>query len=347
MSGRKTYSLVEIAAALGIEYRGQPDTQLRGIASLGLAGPEHLSFLSNIKYKPFLDNTLAGAVILHPDLAVGFTGNCLLSENPYLMYARTSAIFDSTLKPRAGVHPTAVVVSEYIHDSVSIGANCVIEEDVIIGEGSVIAPGVVVGRNSRIGKNCYIHANVTLYHNISVGDECIIHSGVVLGADGFGFAPGPSRWEKIHQLGGVQIGSQVEIGANSCVDRGALEDTVIGNNVILDDQIMIGHNVIVGDGTAMAAGCQIAGSAVIGKNCTLAGNVGVVGHITIADNVHVTARCLVSKSILQVGSYSGTIGVSASTEWRKNAARFRKLDELYRRVALLEKQLKLNDESEG
>ena len=170
---------------------------------------------------------------------------------------------------------------------------------------------------------------------------------MVIGGDGFGFAPGPAGWEKIHQLSGVQIGNRVEIGANSCIDRGALDNTIIGNNVILDDQTMIAHNVVVGDGTAMAGCCQVAGSAVIGKNCTLAGNVGVVGHITITDNVHITARCLVSKSILKPGSYSGSFGMSESTEWRKNAARFAKLDELYRRVALLEKQLKINSEGEG
>ncbi|WP_269618013.1 UDP-3-O-(3-hydroxymyristoyl)glucosamine N-acyltransferase [Zhongshania sp. BJYM1] len=347
MSGQKTFSLADVAAALELEFRGQPDTILRGIAPLGTAGPEYLSFLSNSKFKSQLESTLAGAVILHPKFATDFAGNCLLSVDPYLMYARASALFDPFIKPRSGVHPSAVVVAEDIHDSVSIAANCVIDEDVHIGEGTVIAPGVVIGRGSRIGKYCYIHANVTIYHGVSIGDESVVHSGVVIGGDGFGFAPGPHGWEKIHQLGGVQIGSRVEIGANSCIDRGALENTVIGDNVILDDQTMIAHNVVVGDGTAMAGCCQVAGSAVIGKNCTLAGNVGVVGHITIADNVHITARCMVSKSILQSGSYSGTFGVTESAEWRKNAARFSKLDELYRRVAFLEKQFKMKDEGEG
>lgn len=347
MSGQKTFSLAELAAALELEFRGQSDTLLEGIAPLGAAGPEQLSFLSNAKFKSVLQSTTAGAVILHPDLATDFAGNCLLSANPYLMYARASALFDPFTKPRAGVHPSAVVVAENIHNSVSIGANCVIEGDVEIAEGATIAPGVVIGRGSRIGKYCYIHANVTIYHGVSIGDECIVHSGVVVGGDGFGFAPGPNGWEKIHQLGGVQIGRRVEIGANSCIDRGALENTVIGNDVILDDQTMIAHNVIIGDGTAMAGCCQVAGSAVIGKNCTLAGNVGVVGHITIADNVHITARCLVTKSILQPGSYSGVFGVTESAVWRKNAARFSKLDELYRRVAQLEKQLKIRDKGEG
>lgn len=347
MSAQKTFSLAEVAAALGLEFKGRPDTVLAGMAPLSSAGPEHLSFLSNIKLKSTLQSTMAGAVILHPNMAVDYTGNCLLTDQPYLMYARASALFDPFVKPRAGVHPSAVVVAENIHSSVSIGANCVVEEGVEIGEGTVIAPGVVIGRGSCIGKYCYIHANVTIYHGVNIGDECIVHSGVVLGGDGFGFAPGPNGWEKIHQLGGVKIGNKVEVGANSSIDRGALDDTVIGNGVILDDQTMIAHNVVIGDGTAMAGCCQVAGSTVIGKNCTLAGNVGVVGHITIADNVHITARCMVTKSILQPGSYSGTFGVAESTEWRKNAARFSKLDELYRRVAFLEKQLKTKDEGEG
>ena len=347
MSGQKTFSLAEVAAALGLEFKGRPDTFLAGMAPLSSAGPEHLSFLSTVKLKSTLQSTLAGAVILHHDMAADYGGNCLLTDQPYLMYARASALFDPFIKPRVGVHPSAVVVAENIHSSVSIGANCVIEEGVEIAEGTVVAPGVVIGRDSRIGKDCYIHANVTIYHGVSIGNECIVHSGVVVGGDGFGFAQGPSGWEKIHQLGGVQIGNKVEIGANSCIDRGALNNTVIGNDVILDDQTMIAHNVIIGDGTAMAGCCQVAGSTVIGKNCTLAGNVGVVGHITITDNVHITARCLVSKSILQPGSYSGTFGVAESTEWRKNAARFSKLDELYRRVAFLEKQLKIKNEGEG
>ena len=347
MSGQKTFSLAELATILGLDFRGDAATQLCGIASLATAGSEQLSFLSNSKFKSSLQTTLAGAVILHPDIAAGFTANCLLSDNPYLMYARVSALFDPFEKPRSGVHPSAVVVAENIHDSVAIGANCVIEAGAEVGEGSVIAAGVVLGRGSRIGKHCYIHANVTIYHGVNIGDECIVHSGVVIGGDGFGFAPGPAGWEKIHQLGGVQIGNRVEIGANSCIDRGAIENTMIGNNVILDDQTMIAHNVIVGDGTAMAGCCQVAGSAVIGKNCTLAGNVGVVGHITITDNVHITARCLVSKSISKSGSYSGSFAMSESTEWRKNAARFSKLDELYRRVAFLEKQLKIKNEGES
>ncbi|MEX1667466.1 UDP-3-O-(3-hydroxymyristoyl)glucosamine N-acyltransferase [Zhongshania guokunii] len=347
MSGRKTFSLAELAQALELEFQGEGETRLLGIAPLATANAGYLSFLSNIKFKAALQASSASAVILHPEIAVSYTGNCLLSFKPYLSYAQASALFDPLEKPRAGVHPSAVVVAEDVDDSVAIGANCVIEQGAQIGAGTVIGPGAVVGANSRIGTNCFIHANVTIYHGVSIADDVIIHSGVVIGGDGFGFAPSSSGWQKIHQLGGVRIGNRVEIGANSCVDRGALEDTVIGNDVICDDYTMIAHNVVIGDGTAMAAACQVAGSTVIGSGCTFAGNVGVVGHITIADQVHITARTLITKSILKPGSYSSGTGMMETGLWRKNAARFAKLDELYRRVVSLEQQLKIQEKDEG
>ncbi|WP_373096773.1 UDP-3-O-(3-hydroxymyristoyl)glucosamine N-acyltransferase [Zhongshania sp.] len=336
------FSLAELAAALELDFRGDAATRLVGIAPLATASIAHLSFISNSKFKAALQNSSAGAVILHPELASDYTGNCLITADPYLAYARASALFDPMEKPRAGVHPSAVVVAVDVDESVSVGANCVIEQGAVIGAGTVLGPGTVIGANSKIGENCYIHANVSIYHGVSIGNEVVIHSGVVIGGDGFGFAASPTGWQKIHQLGGVRIGDRVEIGANSCVDRGALDDTVLGDNVICDDYTMIAHNVIVGDGTAMAAGCQIAGSAVIGKHCTLAGNVGVVGHITIADHVHVTARGMITKSILEPGSYSSGTGMMETAVWRKNAARFTKLDELFRRVGFLEKKFKTN-----
>jgi len=347
MSGQKTFSLAELAKALELEFQGDGGTRLIGIAPLATANAGYLSFLSNIKFKTALQTSSASAVILHPELAASYTGNCLTSVNPYLSYAQASALFDPMEKPRAGVHPSAVVVAEDVDDSVAIGASCVIEQGAQIGAGTVIGPGTVVGANSRIGKNCFIHANVSIYHGVSIADDVIIHSGVVIGGDGFGFAPGASGWQKVHQLGGVRIGSRVEIGANSCIDRGALDDTIIGDDVICDDYTMIAHNVVIGDGTAMAAACQIAGSTVIGKACTFAGNVGVVGHITIANRVHITARTMITKSILKPGSYSSGTGMMETGLWRKNAARFAKLDELYRRVISLEKQLKIQEKDEG
>ncbi|WP_417765192.1 UDP-3-O-(3-hydroxymyristoyl)glucosamine N-acyltransferase [Spongiibacter tropicus] len=346
MPDQKVLSLAEVAGLLGLSLHGDGQRQVRGIGALDSAQADQLSFLANAKYRRLLAETQAGAVIVHPDLlaeaqAADDDRVILVSDNPYLAYAKASALFEPLEKPRAGVHPSAVVESDQVHPSASIGANCVIEAGAEIGEGTVIAPGTVIGRGSQIGKYSYLHANVTVYHGVSIGDECIIHSGVVIGGDGFGFAPSKDGWVKIHQLGGVRIGNRVEVGANSCIDRGALNDTVIGDGVIMDDFTMIAHNVEVGEGTAMAACNQVAGSAKIGKHCTLAGNVGVVGHIQIADGVHLTARSLVTKSIDQVGTYSsGGSPLMETARWRKNSARFGKLDELYRQVQALEKQLK-------
>lgn len=345
MSDQKVYRLADLAGLLGLAVYGDGQQEVAGIAALDSAGPNHLSFLANAKYRAMLATSQAGAVIVHPDLLAEAQQAAdrviLTSDNPYLAYARASALFEPLEKPRAGVHPSAVVESEWVHPSASIGANCVIEAGARIGEGSVIAAGCVVGRDSEIGRHCYLHANVTIYHRVEIGDECVIHSGVVIGGDGFGFAPSKEGWVKIHQLGGVRIGKRVEIGANSCIDRGALNDTVVGDGVIMDDFTMIAHNVEIGEGTAMAAGNQIAGSAKIGKHCTLAGNVGIVGHISIADGVHLTARSLVTKSITQVGTYSsGGSPLMDTAKWRKNSARFGKLDDLYRQVQALEKQIR-------
>ncbi len=352
MAVQKSLRLADVAGLLELPLRGDGSMWLQGLAALDSAGPQQLSFLANAKYRRQLADSAAGAVILHPDmvgdaLAARPDMGVIVADNPYLAYARASALFDPTEKPRAGVHPSAVLVSDQVHPTASIGANCVIEMGAVIGEGTVIGAGTVVGRNSRIGKHCLIHANVSIYHGVTIGDDCILHSGVVIGGDGFGFAPSAEGWVKIHQLGGVRIGSRVEVGANSCIDRGALNDTVIGDGVIMDDFTMIGHNVQVGDDSAMAACSQIAGSAVIGKRCTLAGNIGVVGHIHIADGVHLTARSLVTKSISEAGSYSsGGSPLMESTQWRKNTARLAKLDDLYRRVQAMEKQLRTLHEEE-
>ncbi len=347
MAHQRSITLAELAHTLGLEFRGEAERVLYGIAPLASAGESQLSFLANPKLKHLLAENSAGALIIHPDLGDVCQQDCLFADNPYLAYARASALFDPLEKPRAGIHPSAVVLSELVHKTAAIGANCVIEEGVEIGEGTVISPGCVIGAHTRLGRDCFVHANVTIYHNVSIGDETILHSGVVIGGDGFGFAPSAQGWVKIHQLGGVRIGSRVEIGANSTIDRGALDDTIIGDGVIMDDQTMIAHNVVVGDNTAMAGCCQVAGSAVIGKNCTLAGNVGLVGHITIADGVHLAARTMVTKSITEPGSYSGGTVMMESAKWRKNMARLPRLDDIYRRLMALEKKSGKKDEERG
>ncbi|NKI17601.1 UDP-3-O-(3-hydroxymyristoyl)glucosamine N-acyltransferase [Spongiibacter sp. KMU-166] len=341
MARQKALRLKTVASMLGLPMEGDGELLLNGISTLDSAGPDELSFLSNPKYRKLLKDSNAGALIVHPSVAEDVRGACIIADDPYLAFARASALFDPFERPRDGIHPTAVVAAEAVHATASIGANAVIEVGAVIEEGCVIGPGCVVGAGSTIGAHSLLHANVTVYHGVSIGRACVIHSGTVIGADGFGFAPSAEGWQKIHQLGGVSIGDNVEIGANSCIDRGALKDTRIGSGVILDDMTMVGHNVEIGDGTAMAAGCQIAGSAKIGKNCTLAGNVGVVGHITIADGVHLTARSLVSKSLDAAASYSsGGTPLMETRQWRKTTARLPKLDELYRRVQTLEKMIR-------
>src|SRR5690606_5423722 len=246
-----------------------------------------------------------------------------------------------------GIHATAVIAaSAALGDDVAIGAHCVIGEGVSIGAGTAIGSGSVIGENSVIGSGCIIHSNVTLYHAIRIGDDCVIHSGAVIGADGFGFAPGPQGWEKIAQLGSVHIGRGVEIGANTTIDRGALEDTTIGDGAIIDNLCQIAHNVRIGEGTAIAGCVGIAGSAVIGAHCMIGGGAGIAGHLTIADGVQIQGRARIIGSIDKPGSYTSGTGMMETGLWRKNAVRFGQLDELYRRVVELEKQIKKSQSTE-
>lgn len=242
-----------------------------------------------------------------------------------------------------GVHATAVIDSSArVAPTASIGAHCVVAANAVIGEGVVLGAGCSVGRASVIGDRSVLHAHVAIYHGVTVGRDVVIHSGVVIGSDGFGFAPnfatdGVSGWQKIHQLGGVVIGDRVEIGANTCIDRGALDDTVIEEGVIIDNLVQIAHNVKIGKYTAIAACTGIAGSTEIGQHCTIAGAVGVVGHLRIADRVHITAKSLVTGSIHESGSYSSGTALTKTAAWRKSAVRFLQLESLFQRVRTLEK----------
>jgi len=333
-------TLGEVADHLGLECRGDRARALTGMASLVQAEAAQLSFLANPKYRKFLETTRAGAVILPAELAVDARFDCLISADPYLSYARASRLFERRPRLPAGVDSSAIVApSAVLAAGVAIGPRCVIGENVQVGAGSEIGAGTVIGANCAIGADCILHANVTLYHGVTVGDGCTIHSGAVIGADGFGFAPHAGGWEKIAQLGAVRIGRGVEIGANTTIDRGALEDTVIGDSVIIDNLCQIAHNVQIGEGTAIAGCVGIAGSAVIGAHCMIGGGVGIVGHLSIADGVQVQARARVTSSIEKPGSYMSGTGLMETQVWRKNAARFGQLDELYRRVVELEKQI--------
>ena len=334
------YSLGQLAERLGATLRGAEDQPISGLATLQEAGPEQLSFLANAQYRKFLSGCQAGAVLLTAADAEVYAGNTLVVANPYLAYAELSHLFDR--KPRAlpGVHPTAVVAADaQIDVSASIGAYAVIESGAQIAAGVTVGAHCVIGARSLIGEGGWLAPRVTLYHDVRIGKRVVIQSGAVIGGEGFGFANEKGVWQKIAQIGGVTIGDDVEIGANTTVDRGALSDTLIGNGVKLDNQIMIAHNVQIGDNTAMAGCAGISGSTKIGKNCMIAGGVGMVGHIEVCDNVFVTGMTMVTRSITEPGSYSSGTAMQPAAEWRKSAARIRQLDDMARRLQQLEKQL--------
>lgn len=335
------YSLGELAAKLQLEFSGEADGSITGLAPLASAGPGELSFLTGRAYLPQLLNTRAGAVILSPEFVDQCPTDYLVSDKPYVMYARCSRLFDRSPRPSPGIHPSAVVSpTSEVHISASVGANAVIEGDVVLGPEVIVDAGVFVGAGCRIGAGTRIYPNVVIYHDVHLGKNCIIQSQSVLGSDGFGYAPGQAGWEKICQLGGVRIGDRVEVGACTAIDRGALENTVIEDGVIIDNHVHIAHNCRIGKNTAIAACCGVAGSSKIGANCTLAGMVGVVGHKEICDNAHFTAKTLVTRSVTEPGSYSSGTQMIPTRSWRKNAVRFSQLDAMHRRLVELEKQHK-------
>lgn len=336
----KTWSLSELARELNVTLKGDGSLVVDHMATLKNAGEGSLTFLANPLYRQQLATTQATAVILAQDMVDDCQAAALVSDNPYLTYAKVSHFFDQSPKPEACVHQTAVVAeSVQLGTGVVIGANAVIEAGVVLEDQVQVGPGTVIGANSRIGAATRIHANVTIYHNTLVGKRCHLHSGVVLGADGFGFAPVPNGWFRIAQLGRVCLGDDVDVGANTTIDRGAIDDTRIGHGVILDNQIQIAHNVEIGDFTAIAGCTGIAGSTKIGSRCTIAGAVGIAGHVEICDNVHITMRSAITKSITEPGSYSSGTAMSKTAEWRKNAARFRQLDSLAKVVRRLERKI--------
>ncbi|MDO7927841.1 UDP-3-O-(3-hydroxymyristoyl)glucosamine N-acyltransferase [Pseudomonas sp. KFB-139] len=330
--------LGQLAEFLGATLRGDKDKNITGLATLQEAGPDQISFLANPQYRKFLVDAKAAAVLLKPADAEGYAGDALLVPDPYLAYARISHLFDPKPKTVAGVHATAVIADDaQVDPTASIGAYAVIESGARIGANVTIGAHCFIGARCEIGEGGWLAPRVTLYHDVRIGKRVVIQSGAVLGGEGFGFANEKGVWQKIAQIGGVTIGDDVEIGVNTAIDRGALADTRIGNGVKLDNQIQIAHNVQIGDHTAMAACVGISGSTKIGKHCMLAGGVGLVGHIEICDGVFITGMTMVTHSITEPGSYSSGTAMQPAAEWRKSAARIRKLDDMARRLQKLEK----------
>jgi UDP-3-O-[3-hydroxymyristoyl] glucosamine N-acyltransferase len=319
---------------------GDPEILIQGVGSLEKAKPGEISFLGNPKYRHYLQDTQASAVILSPDNDAPCTAAVMFSENPYLTYAKVAGrIFPEPETP-AGFHPSAVVAaSAQIDVSAWIGPCAVVGEEVRIGAHVYIGPGCVVERGCVIGNHCRLLAQVTLCRGTQLGQRCLIHPGAVLGSDGFGMANDAGRWVKVPQLGRVLLGDDVEIGANTTIDRGALEDTILEDGVKLDNLVHIAHNVQIGAHTAMAAASAVAGSTTLGRHCTVGGMAGIAGHVTIGDNVHFTGASPVTRSFKDAGLYSGNLPAMENTEWRKAVARIRHLDEMAKRLKALEKQV--------
>jgi UDP-3-O-[3-hydroxymyristoyl] glucosamine N-acyltransferase len=336
----QTYTLGQLAQRLGATLRGAADTPISGLATLQEAQAGQLSFLANPQYRKFLPDSQAAAVLLSPADADGYGGAALVVANPYLAFAQLSHLFDPRPVSMAGVHPTAVIAADaQVHTSASIGPYVVVESAAQIGAGVCIGAHCFIGARSIVAEGGWLAPRVTLYHDVRIGKRVVIHSGTVIGADGFGFAKEAGAWQKIAQIGGVLIGDDVDIGAGTTIDRGALADTIIGDGVKLDNLIMIAHNAQVGDHTAMAGGAGISGSSKVGKHCVIAGRAGLVGHIEVCDNVLITAMSMITRSITEPGSYSSGTVMQPSAEWRKSAARFRQLDDMARRLQQLEKRL--------
>lgn len=333
-------SLSEIASRLGGRVLGDQDVLITQVATLEHAQRDQISFLANSRYRTQLGSTHAGAVILGEADAQATMLPRIVSDNPYAYFARVSALLNPVAEARPGVHPTAVVGRQTrIDPSACIAAAAVIGENVTIGAHSVIGEGCCIGDNVTIGCHTRFYPRVVVYHDCVIGDRLIAHSGVVIGADGFGIAMDQGRWIKIPQIGRVVIGNDVEIGANTTIDRGALDDTVIEDGVKLDNQIQVAHNVRIGAHTAIAGCVGIAGSTTIGKYCRIGGSAGIIGHLHIADQVEIAAFTLVGKSIREAGSYAGIFPMSRSEDWRRNSVHLRHLDELADRIKVLEKQL--------
>lgn len=322
------FSLGELAVRFGLEVQGDPDIRVSNVATLSQATPRCVSFLANSKYRRSLTTTLAGAVVLSAEDARGCPVTALVGTNPYLSYARIATLMHPLPPVVPGVHPSAVVSPRArVAASAAVGPLAVIEDGAEIGERATVGPACVVQRDARLGADSRLVASVNLYPGVVLGERVLVHAGAVIGADGFGFAPDHGTWVKVPQVGSVRIGDDVEIGASTTIDRGAIGDTVIEQGAKLDNQIQVGHNVSIGAHTAIAACTGISGSTVIGRRCMIGGMVGFAGHLTIADDVVITGCSLVSASIREPGSYSSGMPTVSTRAWRRMVAHFRRFGE--------------------
>ncbi|WP_373766437.1 UDP-3-O-(3-hydroxymyristoyl)glucosamine N-acyltransferase [Glaesserella sp.] len=336
------FRLSDLAAQIGGTLKGEADLVISSIAPLEKANTSHITFISNAKYRPQLAESQAGAIIVSEG-DVEFCRedqNLIIVKNPYVAYALLAQYMDSTPKAAQGIASSAVISPEAkLGHNVSIGANAVIESGVELADDVVIGAGCFVGKNTKIGARTQLWANVTVYHNVQIGRDCLIQSSAVIGSDGFGYANDKGQWIKIPQTGGVIIGNRVEIGACTCIDRGALDSTVIEDNVIIDNLCQIAHNVHIGFGTAVAGGVIMAGSLKVGRFCQIGGASVINGHMEICDGAIITGMGMVMRPITEKGIYSSGIPLQPNKEWRKTAALTMNIDEMNKRLKAVEKRL--------
>ena len=333
-------TLGDIAKALDLPFCGNPETPLSRLASLDSAGEGDLSFVAQKKFSKQLATSSVTAVICPEEWAGDYTGAVLLSAQPYIDFARATRLFDNRPQPSGCVHETAVVATTVrLGTNVTIDAGAVLEDGVVLGDNAWIGPNVWVGSDVKIGDTTEIRSGVRLYHGVKLGHGCLIHANTVIGSDGFGFAPTSSGWEKILQLGSVSIGDRVEIGAGCAIDRGALDNTVIEDDVIIDNLVHIAHGVTIGARSAIAGQVGFAGGAKLGERCTVGGQAGFAGHLEIANDVHIGGQGRVSRSVTEPGHYASGTGLMPTRDWARNAARYENLNDMAKRIEALEKAL--------
>lgn len=336
MSEKKSYTLGQIAEHIGANAQGDENQIISSIATLSSATTGQIAFLANSKYKSQLADTKASAVILSENCLDDYNGNALLMKDPYIGFALTAQLLDTTPTSADDIHPSAVISpSATIGKNVAVGANAVIESDAVIADGVSIGAGCFIGKGAKIGAFTKLWSNISVYHQVEIGDHCLLQANTVIGSDGFGYANDKGQWLKIPQLGSVIVGNRVEIGAGCTIDRGALENTEIHDGVIIDNQVHVAHNVIIGQSTAIAGNSGIAGSTKIGAYCTIGGEVAISGHLTIADKTMITGNSMVVKSITESGVYSSGMPAMPNREWLKHNARMSRIEQLMNQVKVL------------
>ncbi|MBF6022912.1 UDP-3-O-(3-hydroxymyristoyl)glucosamine N-acyltransferase [Lysobacter niastensis] len=333
-----SFAAVELAERFALEVRGDGAARVHGVGTLARADAGQLAFLANPKYRNQLAASQAGVVVMRTDDAEGYAGTALIARDPYVAFAKMAALFEPRPLREAGIHPSAVVdAATHVDPSAHVGPHVSIGARSRVEAGAIVGPGCVIGEDCVVGAGSELIARVTLVARVRLGQRVVVHPGAVLGAAGFGLAMEAGHWLNVPQLGGVVVGDDCEIGANTTIDRGAIDDTVLEEDVRLDNQIQIGHNVHIGAHTAMAGCSAAAGSARIGRYCLIGGAAGVLGHLEICDKVVVTAMSLVTSSIREPGEYSSGTPLMDNRSWRKNAARFKQLDALARRINAADK----------